>query len=121
MKYRRMPIEIESPEQMGYDNVKFNLTESSMEDARLGDLEIDLRNTLLCYGDHQGKRELRELIADEAGLTKDDVLLTPSAASALFMVNTALLQPGDHIIVMRPNYSTNIETPRSICCEIDFV
>jgi aspartate/methionine/tyrosine aminotransferase len=121
MKYRRMPIEIESPEQMGYDNLKFNLTESSMEDALLGDLKFDLKSTLLCYGDHQGKVELRQLLADEAGLAKGDVLLTPSAASALFMVNTALLESNDHLIVMKPNYATNIETPRAIGCEIDFV
>ncbi|MEJ0056724.1 MAG: pyridoxal phosphate-dependent aminotransferase [Bacteroidota bacterium] len=116
-----MPIEIESPEQMGYDNLRFNLTESSMEDALLGDLKFDLKSTLLCYGDHQGKVELRQLLADEAGLVKNDVLLTPSAAAALFMVNTALLQSEDHLIVMRPNYATNIETPRAIGCEIDFV
>ena len=30
MKYVRMPIEIESPEEQGYDTIRFNLSESSM-------------------------------------------------------------------------------------------
>jgi len=38
MKYRRMPIEIESPEQLGYANIRCNLTESSVSDLRLADL-----------------------------------------------------------------------------------
>ena len=50
MKYRRMPIEIESPEQMGYENIKCNLAESSVSDARLGDFSFDLNNLVLAYG-----------------------------------------------------------------------
>lgn len=121
MKYVRMPIEIESPEQLGYDNVKYNLTESSFADARLGDLDLDLRKLLLCYGDHQGNRALRELIAAESGVSADDVLMTAGAAAALFVIATSLLSTGDHMIVERPNYATNIETPRAIGAQIDFL
>lgn len=32
MKYVRMAIEKESPEQLGYDKIKYNLTESSIRD-----------------------------------------------------------------------------------------
>ena len=117
-----MPIEIESPEQMGYDNVKFNLTESSVSDVHYKDLDINLNELLLCYGHHVGKPELRELIAKEyKGIAGDDVLLTASAASALFMIATSLLSEKDHLIVIRPNYATNIETPRAIGCGISFV
>lgn len=35
MRYRRMPIEIESPEELGYDTIDANLAESSFRD-RLG-------------------------------------------------------------------------------------
>ena len=89
MKYVRMPIEIESPEQMGYENVKYNLTESSFADAQLGNLDLDLRNLILCYGDHQGNRRLRELIAADSGVTPDEVLITAGAASALFVIATS--------------------------------
>lgn len=122
MKYRRMPIEIESPEQMGYGNIACNLAESSVTDARLGDFSFDLSNLVLAYGHHVGSPKLCELIAQESPeLSADDVLLTAGAAGALFIVNSALLEKGDHIIVARPNYSTNIETPRLIGCEIDFL
>jgi hypothetical protein len=30
MRYVRMPIEIESPEEYGYGNIRFNLSESSI-------------------------------------------------------------------------------------------
>ena len=36
VRYRRMPIEIESPEQLGYDTITNNLSESSVADRRLG-------------------------------------------------------------------------------------
>ena len=117
-----MPIEIESPEQIGYQNIEANLAESSVTDAVLSTLNFQLNDLVLCYGDHFGKPELRELIVqDAAGLTRDDVLVTAGAATALFIVNTALLKPDDHLIVAFPNYSTNIETPRAIGCQVDFL
>lgn len=121
MKYVRMPIEIESPEQMGYENVKYNLTESSFADAQLGNLDLDLKALVLCYGDHQGNRTLRELIAQDCGVAPHEVLITAGAASALFVIATTLLRAGDRILVEQPNYATNIETPRAIGAEIDFL
>lgn len=123
MHYKRMPIEIESPEQIGYGNIKYNLTESSIRDRTLRDfgIEVDVNNLLLQYGDHRGHVGLRQLLADEAETTPDHVLLTPGAAGALFIISTSLLSANDHMIVLRPNYATNIETPRAIGCEISFV
>jgi aspartate/methionine/tyrosine aminotransferase len=121
MKYVRMPIEIESPEQMGYDAVKYNLTESSFRDARFGELNLDLKDVVLCYGDHLGHPGLRKWVAKSEGVREDRVLLTVGAASALFIVATSLLKKGDRLLVLRPNYATNIETPRAIGCEIDFL
>jgi hypothetical protein len=67
VKYRRMPIEEESPEQLGYERIRFNLTESSVRDRSLADLGIDLGDMLLFYGDHAGADSLRELIAAQSG------------------------------------------------------
>ena len=120
MNYNRMPIEIESPEQMGYEKIKNNLTESSCADMAMSELNLDLRGLLVAYCDHRGKTELRELIARDSGLgLRDDVLMTPGAAGALFIVATTLLGPDDHILVVRPNYATNLETPRAIGCYVD--
>ncbi len=122
MRYKRMPIEIESPEQIGYGTIDCNLAESSVSDAVLGKLDINLGELVLCYGHHLGKPELRELIASESkGISADDVLLTAGAAAALFVISTSLLEKEDHVIVMRPNYATNIETPKAIGCEISYL
>ncbi len=123
MQYRRMPIEVESPEeQPGRERVRFNLCESSVRDSSFGDLvafDADfltgLASRVLGYGDHRGDHELRSLIASTTSeLEPADVLVTAGAAMALFIVHTAFLDRGDEIVVMHPNYATNVETPRAI-------
>jgi aspartate/methionine/tyrosine aminotransferase len=154
-----MPIEVESPEQMGYDTIRNNLSESSYTDAALGEFLAaspgetgsglsgapegsgagtiaDLGNLLLCYGSHEGHPGLRELIAkgargggsghgfgsgssgldDDSGssISENNVLLTMGAAGALFIIATSLLEKGDELVVVHPNYATNLETPRAI-------
>jgi aspartate/methionine/tyrosine aminotransferase len=133
MRYRRMPIEIESPEQLGYETITNNLSESSVADRRLSDLGISvtgsppgpdtaLEDLLLCYGDHLGDPILREAVAAAgSGLRAADVIVTPGAAAALFATATALLEPGDHAVVVRTNYATNLETPRAIGADVDIV
>lgn len=123
MDYRRMPIEVESPEELGYGRILHNLAESSVADVRLADLRLtmDLDRLVLQYGDHRGHPGLRGLLAEEAGCQPNDVLLTPGAAGALFIVATTLLGPTDHLVVIRPNYATNLETPRAIGAEISYL
>jgi len=126
VKYRRMPIEEESPEQFGYDRIRYNLTESSVRDRSLADLGIELRDLLLFYGDHVGNESFRDLVTEaaggaEGGVSRDEVLVTAGAAQALFIIATSLLDKGDHLVVVRPNYATNIETPRAIEADISFL
>jgi len=117
-----MSIEEESPEQFGYDRIKYNLAESSVSDRSLRDLGLNLDDTLLCYGDHVGHAGLRDILTQQSeSLTGEDVLVTTGASAALFIIASSLLEKGDHIIVVRPNYATNIETPRAIGCEISFL
>ena len=119
-----MAIEVESPEELGYDAIAYNLSESSVADRRLSDLdvEVDIESLVLCYGDHLGDPTLREAVASGGdGVRADDVLVTPGAAAALFATATALLEPGDHIVVVRTNYATNLETPRAIGADVDIV
>jgi aspartate/methionine/tyrosine aminotransferase len=120
--YRRTPIEIESPEQLGYSTIANNLAESSFSDMCLADygIEADLGRMLLPYGDHLGAERLRRLIAgDDGTLSPDDVLVTAGAASALFIVATTVLGTGDHVLVCAPNYATNLETPRAIAADLE--
>src|SRR5664279_5900166 len=122
-----MPIEVESPEEFGYDRIKFNLSESSVRDRSLADLGADLgtdlRDLVLFYGTHEGHPGLREIVARAAGggLSAADVLVTAGAAGALFIIATPLLEKGDHLVVVRPNYATNIETPRAVEADISFL
>lgn len=119
MRYARMPIEIESPEELGYDRFQCNLSESSITDQRLSDLDLQVPDLTLLYNEHRGGPALRALVAEDApDLSAGDVLITHGAAGALFIVATSLLTPADHLIVVRPNYATNLETPRAIGCEI---
>jgi aspartate/methionine/tyrosine aminotransferase len=122
VRYARMPIEVESPEEYGYSRIRYNLSESSICDRKLSDYGLTVPDLALQYNDHRGAPGLRELIADgEPGLSADDVLITAGAAGALFIISTALLARDDHLVVVRPNYATNLETPRAIGCAISFV
>ncbi|KUM23818.1 aspartate aminotransferase [Mesorhizobium loti] len=122
MNYARMVIEKEAPEEYGYDRIRYNLSESSIADQKLSDVGLSLPDLTLFYGEHCGEKELRALIAaQDKGLSPDDVLVTAGAAGALFIIATSLLSASDHLVVVRPNYATNIETPRAIGCAISYV
>jgi len=121
MKYRRMPIEVESPEGLGYENIECNLAESSFADQKLSDLGISLEDLTLFYGDHRGKQALRDHISSEIKLQSEHVLTTAGAAPALFIVATSLLEKNDHVVVAKTNYATNIETPRAIGANISML
>ncbi|WP_411740077.1 aminotransferase class I/II-fold pyridoxal phosphate-dependent enzyme [Peribacillus sp. S4] len=115
MWFKRMTIEKESPEELGYENIKYNLSESSIADLRYEDLNFTFDNLTIFYGDHSGKKELREIIAKEHyNMDANQVLITNGACAALFIIHSTLLMPGDHILVVKPNYATNIEVPRSL-------
>lgn len=122
MNYARMVIEKEAPEEYGYDRIRFNLSESSIADRKLSDIGISLPDLTLFYGEHRGEPELRNLIAaQDQGVSPNDVLVTAGAAGALFIIATTLLSANDHLVVVRPNYATNIETPKAIGCEIGYI
>ena len=63
MDYQRMPIEVESPEELGYATIQYNLAESSVTDMRLGDLGVELGDLVLGYASHRGNPELRATTA----------------------------------------------------------
>lgn len=122
MQYRRMPIEIESPEEMGYSTIQYNLAESSVRDITLEHIDIDFKKLVLFYGEHKGIVKLREAICEGSKvLSIDDVLVTTGAATALFIVATTMLGANDHLVVIRPNYGTNLETPRAINCPMSII
>jgi aspartate/methionine/tyrosine aminotransferase len=123
MRYSRMPIEVESPEEFGYGKIRYNLLESSIADRSLKDLGLTIPDFKLQYTEHRGNARLRELVVDDesANLDSNDVLITSGAAGALFIVATSLLTPDSHLLIVRPNYAINLATPRAIGCDITYV
>ena len=119
-----MIMEVESPEELGYGLIRRNLSESSIADRVLGEFTVDLSGLTLLYGEHRGDPRLRELIsaqAESANITPGDVLVTAGAAGALFIIATTLLDERSHLVVVRPNYATNLETPRAIGCAMSCI
>ncbi len=92
--------------------VKYNLSESgvhpmTVEDLLGGDSQLieDLLQTSLNYPQTNGSIELRDRIAAlYKGATRDNVVVTTGAAQANFTSISSLLDPGDEIVVMLPNY-----------------
>ena len=74
-----MPIEVESPEEVGYDRIRCNLAESSVSDTRLGDLDVALADLVLLYGDHLGHAGLRTLIAADGPGSPPGTCCSPRA------------------------------------------
>jgi aspartate/methionine/tyrosine aminotransferase len=120
LDYRRTPIERESPEQRGYKNMRYNLTESSVSDMKYADLKLNIEDLVFSYTGHNGDLHLRQLIADKS-FNEDEILVTTGAASSLFIAATSLLRQGDHVVILHPNYVTNIETPRAIGCRSEYL
>ncbi len=119
-----MIMEKESPEEFGYDRIKYNLTESSVADLKLSEIINPslLSEVLLSYGDHKGYLQLREEIAKNYnGLNPNNILVATGACMALFIVNATILSPGDKILVMGPNYAANFEVPRSLGVNVEFI
>ena len=124
MRFRRTPIEIESPEQLGYGTIANNLAESSFSDMTLADLGVqgDVADLLLQYGDHLGSERLRTAISFAGGeLGPRDVLVVPGGAAGLFIAASVLLEPRAHALVCAPNYATNLETPRAIGADVELI
>lgn len=116
-----MPIEAESPEELGYDTIQYNLAESALRDRTFGELNINCNELVLAYGDHRGYEPLRQLLSHEYDVAPTNVITTPGAAGALFLTALSNLGKQDTITVMHPNYMTNIVTPRIIGCQIKHI
>jgi aspartate/methionine/tyrosine aminotransferase len=93
-------------------DVEYNLSESGVHPVRLSELlgagshEIDeLLQTELGYPHVNGIPELRENIAAlYPGARPENVLVTVGAAEANYITTRTLLEPGEEIVIMVPNY-----------------
>jgi len=102
-------------------HVEYDVGESAVKFLSVEDLDIDLAKVALRYGHHTGDPRLKECLATQyPGLSTDQVIVTSGASEAIFALNSALVKPGDHVIVEHPNYPSLYEIPRSLGCEVSF-
>ena len=103
---------------------RYNLTASDAQTMtlaallELADAEGRARwDTLaLGYTQTRGLPELRaEIAATYSELEPDDVLCFAGAEEALYLAMQVLLEPGDHAVVLTPNYQAAETVPLSIC------
>jgi aspartate/methionine/tyrosine aminotransferase len=94
------------------NTVEYDLSESGVHPVSLNELvDADpnlieaLLETKLNYAQSNGVPELRERIAAlYPGATKDNVIVTVGCAEANFLATQTVLQPGDEVAIMLPNY-----------------
>ncbi|MHA1805470.1 MAG: aminotransferase class I/II-fold pyridoxal phosphate-dependent enzyme [Promethearchaeota archaeon] len=103
-------FKLERTQSLWENLVKYNLTESGIHPCSLREIlnddEIEeLLNLPLGYGQTNGSIELREIISSlYPGANLDNILITNGSAEANFLVAWCLLEPGDEMIFMLPNY-----------------
>jgi aspartate/methionine/tyrosine aminotransferase len=106
------PFEMERMMSRFEQEVDYNLSESGVHPVTLGALLEDdpetleaLLRTEINYPHVNGNPELRDNIAHTyEGARRDDVLVTVGAIEANYLAIRTLLEPGDEIVVMLPNY-----------------
>jgi aspartate/methionine/tyrosine aminotransferase len=103
-------FELERVQSLYENTVEFNLTESGFHPYTLRELLsaeqlAELEGTVLGYGQTNGSIEVRQRIAAlYPGQTPDNVLVTNGSSEANYVACHTLLEPGDEIVVMIPNY-----------------
>ena len=104
------PFALERLQSRYEHEVEINLSESGVEPLRLDELlrTDDVAHLLrepLGYPQTNGSAALRELVAaDHPGASIDDVLITSGSAEANFLACWRLVEPGDEVVVLHPNY-----------------
>lgn len=105
------PFELERLMSEWENVVEYNLSESGAHPATLSQLldgtltAEELLSTELNYPQVDGTHELRQRIAAlYQGATPDNVLVTVGCAEANFVTVSTILEPGDEVVVMVPNY-----------------
>jgi len=113
-----MKIELFAMERMQstWENlVEFNLSESGVHPMRVAELfdteaeRQDLLQQEICYTQSNGTIELRERIsALYPATTIEHVEVTNGGSEANFVVCWKLLEPGDEVVMMVPNYGQTL-------------
>jgi aspartate/methionine/tyrosine aminotransferase len=110
--HRFVPFELERWQSTWENRVRFNLSESGVHPLTIQELlglagasAVPLLDVRLGYAQSNGTDLLRERIAAlYPGASPDQVLVTTGSSEANFVTCWRLLQPGDKVAIMMPNY-----------------
>ena len=117
-------FELERLQSLWENEVEINLTESGVHPYTLRELltpdEIsDLLDLRLTYGWTNGSPDLRDSVRQYyPGTSREQVLITNGSAEANFLAMWTLLEPGDEIALMLPNYMQIWGLARSLGAEV---
>lgn len=109
---RFVPFELERWQSTWENRVRFNLSESGVHPFTIQELlglagapTMPLLDVRLGYGQSNGSDPLRERIAAlYPGASLDHVLVTNGSSEANFVACWRLIEPGDKVAVLLPNY-----------------
>lgn len=117
-------FQLERSQSLYENEVEINLTESGIEPQTLAELlspdELgEMHKLRLGYNHTEGTPALRQVIASwYPGATAANVLVTTGAAEANFIATWALIEPGDGIAFMTPNFMQIAGLGRSLGAEV---
>jgi aspartate/methionine/tyrosine aminotransferase len=105
------PFELERWQSIWENTVELNISESGVKPLTAAELAGDdetlyrVMNTALGYPQTNGSEELRSRIAElYPSARSENVLVTCGASEANFISTWALIEPGDEVAFMLPNY-----------------
>jgi len=103
--------------------VRYDLAQSTCPPLRVGDLlePQELMSIALGYGRSHGGAELRALIAAEAGVGAQDVLVTVGAVAAMFLLAQDRCGPGDHVVLAAPCFPPARAVPEGLGARVETV
>jgi aspartate/methionine/tyrosine aminotransferase len=118
-------FQLERNQSLFENTVRYNLTESGIHPCSLADFlskeeQREVLNLELGYGQTNGDPALRDNIAAlYTGLDRDNILVTNGSAEANFVTIWSLLEKGDQIVMMLPNYMLVWGLARSLGVKVD--
>jgi len=105
------PFELERWQSIWENKTELNISESGVHPLTVAELVADeemlraLMETQQGYPQTNGSEELRSKIADlYPGAAMENVLVTCGGSEANFISTWALIEPGDEVVFMLPNY-----------------
>ncbi|MCZ4353804.1 aminotransferase [Roseovarius aestuarii] len=114
------------------NHCEFNLAETCVASLTIAQLlemsgknaEVldDLLPMKMTYGAIEGSDRLRDAICTlYAGQKREDIIVTHGAIGANALVHEALVEPGDHVLSVRPTYQQHYSLPESYGATVDIL